>query len=253
MENTMKKMASLLALLAVAGFSTVPAQAASHYVSGMGGVSRMNNMTPESAFQGASGNNSSNLDLGSGVNALGAIGCDYGNYRIEAEIGYQQNKLKSGVDYVDGVTQYHPLEGSRYDMRGDVSALSLMGNGYYDFDLGGGLDFYATAGVGVAQVSFKDVNFAHNYDATHNVLYNNPNPGYNDHETTIAYQIGAGLAFPLTQHVKLDLRYRYFATTDFTYSNNSFDSSSSSNTPAASGINNNIVSHSGLLGLRVDF
>jgi opacity protein-like surface antigen len=253
MENTMKRMLSLLALLTVAAFASAPVHAASHYVSGMGGVSRMNNMTPEDAYQGVGGNNSSNLDLGSGVNVLGAIGCDYGNYRLEAEVGYQQNKLKSGVDYMDGVVQYHPLEGSRYDMRGDVSALSLMGNGYYDFNLGGGIDLYATAGVGVAQVSFHDVNFSNNYDATNNVLFNNPNPGYNDHETTIAYQVGAGLAFPVTDRIKLDLRYRYFATTDFTYSNNSFDASSSSSTPAASGINNNIVSHSALLGLRVEF
>jgi opacity protein-like surface antigen len=249
----MKKTLSLLAILAVAGFATTPVQAASHYVSGMGGVSRMNNMTPEEAYQGGSGNASSNLDTGSGIHALGAIGCDYGNYRLEAEIGYQKNKLKSGVDYVDGMVQYHPLEGSRYDMRGDVSALSLMGNGYYDVHLGGGVDFYATAGVGIAQVSFHDMNFAHNYDPTNNVLYDNPNPGYNDHATTLAYQLGAGLAFPLSHNVKLDLRYRYFATTDFTYTNDSFDASSSSMTPVASGINSNIVSHSALVGLRVEF
>ncbi len=249
----MKKYLALLALLAVAGFTATPVQAASHYISGMGGVSLMNNMTPEESYQGAGGNNDSNLDLGSGATALGAIGCDYGNYRLEAEVGYQQNKLKSGLNSMDGLVQYYPQEGSRYDMRGDVSTLSLMGNGYYDVHLGGGVDFYAMAGVGIAQVSFHDMNFTNNYDPTTNALYDNPNPGYNDHETTLAYQLGAGLAFPLSHNVKLDLRYRYFATTDFTYSNDWFDASSSSNTPVASGINSNIISHSALLGLRVEF
>lgn len=243
----MKKTLSLLALLAVAGLAAAPAQAANHYVSGMGGVSWMNNMTPKESYQGAYGNRGSNFDLDSGLNVLGAVGCDYGNYRLEAEVGYQQNKLKSGVDNVDGQIQYYPGEGSPYEMRGDVTVLSLMGNGYYDFHLGGGVDFYATAGVGVAQVSFKDVNFVNNYDPVYDVLYDNPNPGYNDHETTLAYQVGAGLAFPIADNIKLDLRYRYFATTDFTYTNDL------SNPTVASGMNTNIVSHSALVGLRVEF
>lgn len=249
----MKKTLALLVLLAVTGVASTPVQAATHYISGMGGISRMNNMTPEESYQGAGGNSNSNFDLGSGVNALGAIGCDYGNYRLEGEVGYQQNTLKSGISNMDNVLQYYPQEGSRYDMRGDVSTLSLMGNGYYDVHLGGGVDFYATAGVGIAQVSFHDMNFSYNYDPVTNALYDNPNPGYNDHATTLAYQLGAGLAFPLSQNIKLDLRYRYFATTDFTYTNDCVDASSSSNTPVASGINSNIVSHSALLGLRVEF
>jgi opacity protein-like surface antigen len=113
-----------------------------------------------------------------------------------------------------------------------------MGNGYYDMHLGGGVDFYATAGVGIAQVAFHDVNSVYTYDSMNNVLNVNPDPGYNDHEVTLAYQLGAGLAFPLSQNLKLDLRYRYFATTDFTDS---------------SGMNSNVVSHSALLGLRVEF
>jgi opacity protein-like surface antigen len=242
----MKKTLSLIAVLAVIGFASTPTQAANHYVSGMGGVSWMNNITPAESYEAASGNQDSNFDLNSGIHALGAVGCDYGNYRLEAEIGYQQNEMKYGVDNLDGVAQNNPLEGSRYDLRGDVSVLSLMGNGYYDVSLGGGVELYATAGAGVAQVSFKDMNPVYNYDGYDNVLYNNPDPGYNDHATTLAYQVGAGLAFPVTQNIKLDLRYRYFATTDFTYANDWFGAGNA-------GITTNIVSHSALLGLRVEF
>jgi hypothetical protein len=42
----MKKTLSLIAVLAVISFASAPAQAAGHYVSGMGGVSWMNNITP---------------------------------------------------------------------------------------------------------------------------------------------------------------------------------------------------------------
>ncbi len=243
----MKKSLSLIAVFVVIGFASNPTQAANHYVSGMAGVSWMNNITPSESYQASSGNQAANFDLKSGINALGAVGCDYGNYRLEAEIGYQQNKLRSGVDSIDGVVQYYPLEGSRYEMRGDVSVLSLMGNGYYDFHLGSGIDFYATAGIGVAQVSFKDMNSVHNYDPVYDVLYDNPNPGYNDHATTLAYQVGAGLAFPVTHNIKLDLRYRYFATTDFSYGNDWFG------TAGKTDITTNVVSHSALIGLRVGF
>ncbi|MCE1274730.1 MAG: outer membrane beta-barrel protein, partial [Chlorobiales bacterium] len=59
----------------------------------------------------------------------------------------------------------------------------------------------------------------------------------NDNEMTLAYQIGAGVAIPLTSTVDLDARYRYFATTDF-----STDFG-----------NLNVDSHNLLLGLRVKF
>ena len=233
----MKRTLSLIAVLAVIGFASSPAQAADRYVSGMGGVSRINNITPAESYEAASGNQDSNFDLDSGINALGVVGCDYGNHKLEAEIGYQQNEIKSGADNADGVVKNYPLEGSRYDMRGDVSVLSLMGNGYFDFHLGGG----------VAQVSFKDLNPVYNYDASNNVLYENPDPGYNDRATTLTCQIDAGFAFPVTRNIKLDLRYRYFATTDFTYG------SDGSVTSGNSGITTCIVSHSALPGSRDKF
>jgi opacity protein-like surface antigen len=248
----MKKTLSLLAVLMVCGIATTPAQAATHYVSGMGGVSWMNNMKFTEIYQATSGNQSSDYDFGSGLAVLGAIGCDYGNYRLEAEVGYQTNDFKSAVDYTDGEavdpSNYaNPRSGSRYAMRGDVSILSLMGNGYYDFDLGSKVELYATAGVGVAQVSFHDVNNIGEWISNgESSFHENNAPGFNGQETTLAWQVGAGLAAPVADHVKLDLRYRYFATTDFTLTGDT-------TAPALLTGNTNISSHSVLLGLRVDF
>ncbi len=246
----MKKTLSLLAVLMAAGLASTPLQAATHYVSGFGGVSWMQNMTLDQVYQYASHNNSSNYDLGSGLALTGAIGCDYGNYRLEAEAGYQTNDFKSAVDFVDGVAvdpsnNVNPKVGSRYPMRGDVSVLSLMGNGYYDFDLGSKVELYATAGVGVAQVSFHNVNNIGSWTPQAELWDANNDPGFNGHETTLAWQVGAGLAAPIADHVKLDLRYRYFATTDFTLTGDH-------NVALQTG-NTNLSSHSVLLGLRVDF
>ena len=227
----MKKTLSLLAFIAIAGMASAPAQAATRYVSGFGGISWMQNMKLDNIYQAASFNRSIEYDLGSGVNLLGAIGCDYGSYRFEGEVGYQQNNLKSGVESVDG-TLTPP-----YAMKGDVSVLSLMGNGYCDFDLGQKVEFYTTAGVGVAQISFH-----HENDVA------NPDPGYTGHETAFAWQVGAGFTAPIADHVKLDLRYRYFTTTEAT-----FPDSGATAKALASMYNTSVSSHSGLLGLRADF
>jgi opacity protein-like surface antigen len=257
MGETMKKTLSLLSVLMAAGVVATPVQAATQYVSGFGGVSWMNNMKLDELYQDTSVNHSYDYDLGTGFTVTGAIGCDYGSYRFEAEAGYQTNDFKSAVDFVDGVAHdpspyVNPEVGSSYPVRGDVSVLSLMGNGYYDFDLGSKVELYATAGVGVAQVSFHDVNDTGEWVVTppngtsgSTDWVPNNDPGYNGHETTLAWQVGAGLAAPIADNVKLDLRYRYFATTDFTLTGDTNHALQTGNT--------NISSHSVLLGLRVDF
>ena len=209
----MKKNLSLLAAFLVVGFCATPASAADHYVSGMGGISWMNDIKVD--YSEAS---SEKLDMSSGLTLLGAIGCDYGDYRLEAELGYQQNDIKN---WKGNTPVQNEVVSASVPMDGDVSILSLMANGYYDVDLGG-VELYATAGVGVAQVSFDDVKAEDETGST------------TEHETTLAWQVGAGVAAPIADNIKLDLRYRYFATTDFWE-------------------DTNVASHSVLLGLRVGF
>ena len=246
----MKKTLSLLSVLMAAGVAATPVQAATQYVSGFGGVSWMQNMNLDELYQATSGNISTDYDLGTGFTATAAIGCDYGSYRFEAEAGYQTNDFKSAVDFIDDVAidpspYVNPRVGSSYPVRGDVSVASLMGNGYDDFDLGSKVELYATAGVGVAQISYHDVNITGSWSSV--TWTPNNDPGYNGHETTLAWQVGAGIAAPIADNVKLDLRYRYFATTDFTLTGDGFDF-----VTMQTG-NTNISSHSVLLGLRVDF
>ena len=271
----MKKSLLLLTVLAVAGMSSTSAQAATHYVSGFGGVSWMQNMDSSDTYQYAAPehNYTENTDLGSGLAVTGAIGCDYGSYRLEAEVGYQTNDVKSRAYYDNGVVFEWPTNSlgttttDRVAMKGDVSALTLMANGYYDFDLGSKVELYVTAGVGVAQVSWHNVTNVtdvidgedgvsvlepHNGVSLPYTFAANPDPGFNAHETTLAWQVGAGIAAPIADNVKVDLRYRYFATTDFTVADSGSSWYDPGNTGSVSG-NTNLSSHSVLLGLRVDF
>ncbi len=150
----MKKSLSLLAAFLVAGMWSAPVQAADHYVSGMAGISwmqdsEMNDILGITDVVGAD----IDLGYGSGLTLAGAVGCDYGSTRLEAEIGYQNADIKEISVSVGSYSGSLPLEG-------DASVLSLMANGYYDIDLGG-VDLYVMAGVGVAQVNMEitDINY----------------------------------------------------------------------------------------------
>ena len=231
----MKKTLSLIATFLIAAMWSVNGFGGEKYVSGSIGISWFNDSTLDYIYSSDEGEDfTGTYGYGSGITLLGAFGCDYGDYRIEGELGYQQNDIESvaiDLDFDGGPT---PIEATS-----DASVLSLLANGYYDIQLGGGIECYLTAGVGVAQVSIETglgeveidgeiIDLDTEYDAS---------------ETTLAYQLGAGVGIPVADNIMLDARYRYFATTDFTLSGAiPFDGLD---------VNTGIESHSALLGLRV--
>ncbi|NTW99562.1 MAG: porin family protein [Geobacteraceae bacterium] len=256
----MKRVIFFLVMLAATGFTCNPVNAAEHYISGMGGISWANKLHLVDTYQYEMFNDYQDYALGTGFNVLGAIGCDYGSFRLEGEVGYQTSDVKTAINGEDGVPYQHPLDeagnnfsSDPWDMKGEVSVLSLMANGYYDFKLGKNIELYATAGIGVARVSLKDVHEVTTIEGDGNggyIFYPNTNPGYSNTVETTAWQLGAGIAVPVSGKIKLDLRYRYFATSDFTvpgvgsyyYANISGGSKDS---------RTNFSSQSVLLGLRV--
>lgn len=216
----MKKSLSLLAAFLVAGMWSAPVQAADHYVSAMAGMSWFQDSDIEHVYSLSDYKDVATVSFDSGLTAVGAIGCDYGSTRLEAELGYQKND-------VDGLDN------------GDVQVLSLMANGFYDIDLGG-VDLYAMAGVGVAQVNVD-------IDVTRTFRQQTYDFNYEANEVTLAYQVGAGLAIPVGDGVMIDARYRYFATTDFTAGDDG-----AASWMGSADYNTNVSSHSALLGLRVN-
>ncbi|MEC9487135.1 MAG: outer membrane beta-barrel protein [Prosthecochloris sp.] len=233
----MKKALSLVMVFLVAVAFSATGYSADKYISGAAGISWMNDSDIEDVVDVLEGE--IEMDYGSGFTAIGAFGCDYGDYRVEGELGYQSGDVDGISADFSELAEIHDRDtdakGS-LDLDGDVQVLSLMVNGYYDISLGSGVELSPYVGVGVAQVSLDDVKYAGDIieDAQHpEDLINELN--LDVHETTLAYQAGVVLGFEIADNIMLDAKYRYFATTDFS---------------TLALINTNVDSHSALLGLR---
>ncbi len=92
---------------------------------------------------------------------------------------------------------------------------------------------YLTAGAGAARIN------------TNNIVVDGLSDGASSHNTAFAYQIGAGVAIPVSKTVKIDARYRYFATAKFTNPFNIYQNYVANDV--------NITSSSVLLGMSVAF
>lgn len=128
--------------------------------------------------------------LAAGVLATPAYAAEFStsfdHIRLEAEIGYQRNDADKII-----------IDSGIFIFRGNYSVTSYMANGYYDFK-GDTVTPYLTAGIGLAQVTIhNEVNPPNTISKTYSLL---------------GYQFGAGIAFPVTNDMVLDARYRYFGT-----------------------------------------
>jgi opacity protein-like surface antigen len=112
-----------------------------------------------------------------GFGFIAAIGNGFDGLRGEVEMAYRTNDLD--------------------DFSGDVSSLAVMGNLLADIAVSETVRPFLGAGIGLANV-----------ESNSNIL------GGDDDDTVFAYQLIAGLGFPLTHVTTLDLQYRYFATAD---------------------------------------
>jgi len=130
-----------------------------------------------------------------GYALAGAVGYEFGNFRLEGEIAYQTNDL----DKVKAL-------GVTLDATGDTSSLAGLLNCYYDFNNTSLFTPYISAGIGMAQVEINNFN-----------IPGSGLPGTNDDDTVFAYQFGVGMAYAMTENLSLDIRYRYFATSDLEF------------------------------------
>ena len=142
-----------------------------------------------------------------GYDVDGILGYDFGMFRTEFEVAYKNNN----VDYfaVNGALPPLtlpnsaigvPAGGNYNNPSGNETILSFMANGLVDFG-GKGRAFggYLGGGVGVARVKQETFAFVH------------PQASFvDDSDTHFAWQLLAGVYKPITDHVDLTLKYRYF-------------------------------------------
>ena len=153
-----------------------------------------------------------------GYDVGGNIGYDFGMFRAEFEVAYKANSIDNmivenalpavpfGLSATNGLGQTVPVVpsvpslGAKNDASGDARVLSFMANGYYDVG-GQGRDFgaYIGGGLGIARV--QHANYA---------LVGGGAALIDDSDTGVAWQFLAGVYKPVSDHVDIGLKYRFF-------------------------------------------
>jgi opacity protein-like surface antigen len=128
-----------------------------------------------------------------------AGGYNFGMFRVEGEIGYQKNDMDTASDCSGGACVYGNISSS------DITALSFLINGYFDFVNSSRFTPYLSGGIGMANLDYKITNWS-------------------DNDTVFAYQVGAGVAYAINNHFIIDLKYRFFATEELETTIGTFES-----------------------------
>jgi opacity protein-like surface antigen len=178
----MKKILIVLSVLGIVLVLGVSISFATPYISGNLGLVLVSDSDVKDDFGDEA---EISLDVGYGLSA--AVGNAYENgARAEVEFGYRTND----IDDIS-VSGYRSAS-----IDGDVSAMSLMANGFYDFTPNGKLSPFIGGGVGIAYVE-GDIDYL---------------GSANDY--VFAYQASVGVAIIVTQSTKFDVQYRFFGTDD---------------------------------------
>lgn len=147
-----------------------------------------------------------------GYDVGGNIGYDFGMFRTEFEVAYKNNNLdqttfEQAIPAIPiliapniGAVRVPALGVNSVNADGNARVLSFMANGLFDF---GGKDndigAYLGGGVGIARVQhyqYQTAKFG---------------PAFiNDSDTGFAYQVLAGVYKPISDHVDVGLKYRFF-------------------------------------------
>jgi opacity protein-like surface antigen len=118
---------------------------------------------------------------------IGAIGVGYANganWRFDVQLSQRDGDIEAG-----------PL----LDPGGSIAATTLLASAYRDFGDGPFVP-YVGVGIGIASVTLEAENTAPLVQIA-----------IDDTATTFAYQLSAGFQHALSENLKLDVGYRYFA------------------------------------------
>ena len=111
----------------------------------------------------------------------------FDNLRGEVELSYGRVEATEYSD--NGGATFDPAEGS-------LSTLYLLGNLWYELDTGSTVTPYIGGGIGAGY-------------ATADTSFNGNSYGYGPGGVGLAYQLGAGVQFGLTDSIAVDVGYRY--------------------------------------------
>ncbi len=208
----MKKTALSLLAAGVIAFPALSSAAEVPYFGVSAGVGLVHNSDAESGnFE-----YKDILEYEKGYALEAALGRKAGMYRGEVAIGYSTNDadkffdkdMNDIEDAVQETLESWGLEENISDMDITVSVLSVMANGYADFELSRFLTAYLMGGLGYAYVD-AELSFTVT-DGTEKLEMEYSDNGKN----AFAWQLGTGIGLKVTDWLDVDLGYRYFATDD---------------------------------------
>jgi len=180
---------AIAAAVAIAAAIAAPARAADDagaYAGGSAGAVFVRDSTVDDDF-----GNHFEASLDPGFTIAGVGGYDFGRFRVDGHVRYL-------IADLDKFTS----SGASARVRGDLQVVSVIFNGWIDFENSSILTPFVGAGVGAAAVRISDVR------SMGSRLYGS------DTATVFAYQAGAGLSFDVTARARLDIAYAYHATSD---------------------------------------
>jgi opacity protein-like surface antigen len=178
----------MAAVAAIAIATPAVARDGSPYVGIEGGVLKI--LSAHDRYQGMTGAQDGRVNIkhNLGVDVDAVAGYDFGFLRAEAELGWKRAGIDNASDNITGFPAVSQGNG------GKARTVSAMGNLLADFG-GPGVSGYVGGGVGVARTSYK----------IHEISF-----GATD--SNLAWQIIAGVRFPVSPNLDAGLKYRYFNT-----------------------------------------
>ncbi len=193
---------AMLTLFAIATFSTIALPSAAHagegvYVELDAGFSIAN----DQKFDVGTTSKAGTIRSATGHDIGLAVGYDLGKVRFELEASNRKNRA-AGADSIIAVfprteTGSALLPASPQAVNGYSKANSLMANAMFDFGNQDGLQGFIGGGVGISKIRINN--------------QNNPTvPWLNSSDSGFAAQALAGVRYPLTDHVDIGMKYRYF-------------------------------------------
>jgi opacity protein-like surface antigen len=165
---------------------------------------------------------------------IGQIGYGFRHLRVEGEVSWRDNGVRTlnNPDATIGNFRFPGVASLAGPGYGDMSALALMANAYYDFATGTRFTPYLGAGGGGARIG------AHHISSTGIGVANTD-------RTAPAWQAMAGVSYALTSRLSIKAEYRYFHTGTLTLAEeNSYATGDARGTYQAQNL---------LLGLRYTF
>ena len=196
------------------------------YASAGGGISLITDTkdTPQ-VLTGTTEEKKDDWDFDIGFGAGGAVGYDFGEFRVEGEFSYQS------AGFLHGETI------SANDQADDsLAAMAIMANGFFDLDTGSA--FFPYIGIGAGAVNLA-VKLAPGKDKT---------PEFDGNGWGFGYQANLGVAYQIIDEIALTLGYKFFGTlaTEVKDLGGAGDEDDESVTPT-------LMAHRAELGVRFSF